>query len=66
MKHLTFKRILHYINKNSNDELLVAISGVVFQSLYYLLFMFLAKYNFFNDYTISLFKSYHFHCCQKY
>ena len=25
------------INKNSNDELLVAISGVVFQSLYYLL-----------------------------
>ena len=22
--------------------------------------MFLAKYNFFNDYTISLFKSYHF------
>ena len=24
------------INKNSNDELLVAISGVVFQSLYYL------------------------------
>ena len=48
------------INKSSNDELLVASSGVVFQSLYYLLFMFLAKYNFFNDYTISLFKSYHF------
>lgn len=48
------------INKNSFQKLLVAISGVIFQCLFYFVFIFLTKYHIFNDYTINLFKNYHF------
>ncbi len=47
------------INTNINNDLVVAISGVIFQSIYYLLFLFLFKEGIVRDYVFNIFINYH-------
>jgi len=47
------------INLNINSELMVAISGVMFQTIYFLIIFFLWKNNLIRNYTYNLFYLYH-------
>ncbi|MBQ8219054.1 MAG: hypothetical protein IJZ79_04805, partial [Bacilli bacterium] len=48
------------INTNINKELHIAISGVIFQSIYYLIIFFLYKNNFIREYIFNEFTTYHY------
>lgn len=49
----------HLINQNSNEEFLVSISGVLFQSLLYYFYLFLYQQNLLHMNTFLLVKKYH-------
>ena len=46
------------INRDINEELLIAVSGVIFQFIFYLLIYFLYKNNIIRDYTFNLYTIY--------
>lgn len=46
------------INTNINSELIVAISGILFQTIYYLIIVFLYQNNLIRDYIFNLFTMY--------
>ena len=48
------------INTKITKELTVAISGVLFQSIYYLVILFLYKNNLIRTYIFDIFKTYHY------
>ena len=48
------------INTKISKELLVAISGVIFQSIYYLIILFLYKNNIIRTYIFDIFNNYHY------
>ena len=48
------------INTKITKELKVAISGVLFQSIYYLVILFLYKNNLIRTYIFDIFKTYHY------
>ena len=48
------------INTKISKELMVAISGVLFQNIYYLLMIFLYKNNLLRDYLLNIFTTYHY------
>ena len=48
------------INTNINKELKIAIAGVVFQSIYFFITLFLYKHNSIRPYTFNLFYEYHY------
>ena len=47
------------INTNINNDIIVAISGLLFQTIYYLLVLFLYKNNIIREYIYNLFSLYH-------
>lgn len=47
------------INTNINNDIVVAISGLLFQTIYYLLVLFLYKNNIIREYIYNLFYLYH-------
>ena len=47
------------INKNINKEIIVAISGVLYQSLFYIIILYLNKLNIIRDYTFNIYTIYH-------
>ena len=47
------------INKDINKELLVAVSGFIFETLYYLIIVFLFNQNLIDYRTLNIFNSYH-------
>ena len=53
-------KINDIIDINFKKELLISISGIIFQSLYFLIILFLYKNNFIRDYTFNLFCNYHY------
>ena len=48
------------VNTEINKELLVAISGIIFQSIYYLIIVFLYRYNIIREYIFNLYITYHY------
>ena len=48
------------INKNINDELLLAISGIIFQSFYYVIIGYLYQLGYIREYIFDLFTLYHY------
>lgn len=48
------------INTKINKELLVSISGIIFQTIYYLIVLFLYKQNIIRTYIFNIFKDYHY------
>ncbi len=48
------------INTKISKELMIALSGVIFQSIYYLLILFLYKNNILRTYIFEIFKNYHY------
>lgn len=48
------------INTKISKELMVAFAGVIFQSIYYLIILFLYKNNLLRTYIFDIFKNYHF------
>ena len=48
------------INTKISKELMIALSGVIFQSIYYLLILFLYKHNIIRTYIFEIFKNYHY------
>ena len=48
------------INTKIKKELMVAISGIVFQSIYYLIIFILYKNNLIREYIFNLFNTYHY------
>lgn len=48
------------INTRIEKELIVAISGVLFQSLYYFIILILHKHVFIRDYIFNIYKMYHY------
>lgn len=48
------------INTQISKELMVAISGVLFQSIYYLIILLLYKNNIIREYIFNLYKTYHY------
>ena len=48
------------INTKISKELMVAISGVIFQSIYYLIIIFLYKNNLIRTYIFDIFKNYYY------
>ena len=49
-----------FINKDIDDELLVSVSGLIFQFFYYFIIIILYQNSFIRDYTFNLFSTYHF------
>ena len=47
------------INTNITKDLLVAVSGIIFQTLYFIIIFFLYKNNLIREYTYNLFLLYH-------
>ncbi len=52
-------KLEHLINTKISKELIVAISGVLFQSIYYLIILILYKQNIIRNYIFNLFSKYH-------
>lgn len=50
----------HLINTKISKELLVAISGILFQSIYYLIITILYKNNLIREYIFNLYTTYHY------
>ncbi len=48
------------VNTETTKELLVAISGILFQSIYYLIIVFIYKHNLIREYIFNLFTKYHY------
>ena len=48
------------INKNINDELVLAISGIIFQSFYYVIIGYLYQLGYIREYIFNLFTLYHY------
>ena len=48
------------INTKINKELLVSISGIIFQSILYLIITILYRHNFIREYIYSIFTDYHY------
>ena len=48
------------INTKISKELMVAISGLLFQSIYYLIILFLYKQNIIREYIFNLYTTYHY------
>ena len=46
------------INKDTNQELLIAISGIIFQLIFFLLIIFLYRHNAIREYTFNLYQEY--------
>jgi len=70
LQHLNVKNITIYpyggltkleelINQDINKELKVAIAGMIFQTIFYILIIYLYKHNFIREYTYDLYTSYH-------
>ena len=51
-------KIKDLINKDINKELLVAISGIIFQTIFYIFIIFLNKENIVRNYTLDIFTKY--------
>ncbi len=51
-------KINDLINKDISKELLVAISGIIFQLLFYLIIIYLNKINIIRDYTLNIYSNY--------
>ena len=51
----------HIINTKINKELVVAISGIVFQTIYYLFITILYKHNIVREYIYNIFTTYYYH-----
>lgn len=52
-------KIKDLINRDINEELLIAVSGVLFQTIFFLIILYLNKINLIRDYTLNIFTSYH-------
>ena len=50
----------HLINTKINKELEVAISGIIFQTIYYTVILILYKNNIIKEYIYNIFKHYHY------
>ena len=50
----------HLINTKINKELAVAISGVIFQTIYFIIITILYKNNIIREYIYIIFKNYHY------
>ena len=50
----------NFINNPISKELIVAISGVLFQSIYYLIIIVLYKYDIIREYIFNLYRTYHY------
>ena len=48
------------VNTPINKELTVAIAGIIFQSIYYLIIVILYQNNLIRDYIFNIFKTYHY------
>lgn len=70
MYHYNIKEIIIYpyggltkidkqINTSINKDLVIAISGILFQSIYFFLVFFLFKYGIVREYIYIIFKNYH-------
>ena len=51
-------KIEDLINKDTNQELLIAISGIIFQLIFYVLIIFSYHHNFIREYTYILYQEY--------
>ena len=51
-------KIKDLINKNINKELIISISGIIFQLLFYLLILYLNKINIIRTYTLNIYTKY--------
>ena len=53
-------KINNLLNTKISKELTVAISGIIFQTIYYIIIVILYKNNIIRDYIFNLFKEYHY------
>lgn len=53
-------KLNHLINTKISKELIVSLSGIIFQSFYYLIILILYKNNIIRDYIYKLYTNYHF------
>lgn len=53
-------KVEDFINRDIDKELLVAVFGIVFQSLYFFLIIIIYNFGLIREYTFLLFKEYHF------
>ena len=53
-------KLNHLINTSIFKELEVAISGIIFQSIYYVLILILYKNNLLREYIYNIYKNYHY------
>lgn len=53
-------KLNHLINIKISKELIVAISGIIFQSFYYLIILILYKNNIIRDYIFNIYTNYHY------
>jgi len=53
-------KLNHLINVKITRELLVALSGIIFQTIYYIIIVLLYKNNYIREYIFSLFTKYHY------
>ena len=51
-------RINDLVNKDINEEILIATSGIIYQYAFYLLILYLYKNSIIREYTINLYKTY--------
>ncbi len=51
-------KIKDLINKNINEELIISISGIIFQLIFYLIIIYLNKLNIIRDYTMNIYTNY--------
>ena len=51
-------KINDLINKNINQELLIAISGIIFQTIFYIFITYLNKINIIRTYTLDIYTKY--------
>lgn len=51
-------KINDLINKNINQELIISISGIIFQIILYLFIIYLNKLNIIRDYTLNIYTKY--------
>ena len=53
-------KLNHKINTPINKELIVAISGIIFQIMYFIIILFLYKNNIIRYYIFNIYKKYHY------
>lgn len=53
-------QVENVINKDINEELIIAIMGIFFQTIYYTVIFILYRYNYIRDYIFNIYTLYHF------